>query len=187
MALNLPRLPRMTPLTDPGGGPSVAFQNWWQNVVEALESQETAQDGILDDLATQLASINAVTASNAISASWISPSSVLTAADAGSDATITIASFTRLYDDGSSVSITGGNLTGLAYSTIYAVYYDDTTRENETPTFVATTDTGEARHNFVGGRHYIDTITTPAASDPPTSGGGYSPPGGGGDDGLPLP
>ena len=41
---------------------------------------------------------------------------------------------------------------------------------------------GTARHNYVTGRHYVDTITTPAMGGGATGGGGYVPPGGGGGD-----
>lgn len=141
-------------------------------------------DRMLTDLAqadadAAQASAAAVTLSNAISASWIQPGSVVSASDAGSNATITIANFTRYYDDTTSVAVTGGAITGLAYSTTYAVYYDDSTRANVTPTFVATTTVAHARHNYASGRHYLDTVTTPASGGGGTTGGGYTPPGGG--------
>lgn len=196
MEFRLPRLQSNVALVAADGKPTQAFHRWWQSVVETIEQQEALQDATIlavqqaqadiiaaqADLATQLAAINAVTTANAISASWMTPPSVLTATDAGSDATITVANFTRFYDDGSSVAVTGGDLTGLAYETTYAVYYDDATRAATTPTFVATTLTGTARHNYASGRHYVDTITTPASGGSGTSGGGYTPPGGGGGD-----
>lgn len=182
MALRLPRLPRGARLAEANGAVSLEFQNWWQSVVTAIEAQEASQDAIISDLAAQLAAINAVTRSNAISASWITPANPLTASDTGSAARITIANFTRYYDDGTSVAITGANLNSLAYSTLYSIYYDDTTRANGTPTFVATTFGGQARHNFAPGRHFVGSITTPASGGGGTSGGGYMPPGGGGTD-----
>lgn len=196
MAFRLPRLQSNVALVNAGGKPTSEFQRWWQSVIETLETQEQLQDATIlaiqqaqadiiaaqNELATQLAAINAVTTANAISASWMTPPSVLAAADAGTDATITIANFTRYYDDGGSVSVTGSDITGLAYETTYAVYYDDATRAATAPAFVATTLTGAARHNFASGRHYVDTITTPASGGGGTSGGGYTPPGGGGGD-----
>lgn len=207
MTFKLPTLPRGVPLTDRDGKPTQQFQTWWQSVVTANETQEELQDATIvalqtaqldiiatqealedanaaiiatqDELAAQLAQIIAVTNSNAISASWIAPASVLTASDAGTDATITIANFTRFYDDGTSVAVTGGDITGLDYSTLYAVYYDDATRASTTPTLVATTFTGTARHNFAPGRHFVGTVTTPASGGAVIDGGSFVPPGGG--------
>ena len=199
--LKLPTLPRGISLVDKTGLPSVQFQTWWQSVVRAVQAQEASQDQIIADLqavqaeqAAQLVQIlealdlaaaaqvsaDAVTTANAISASWISPAAVLMAEDAGTNASITIDDFTRFYDDGTNTDVTGGTLTGLAYSTLYSIYYDDPTRADETPTFVATTFGGQARHNFAPGRHFVGTVTTPAAGAPPNDGGGYVPPGGGG-------
>lgn len=190
----LPRLLRGAQLTTPDGQPTQAFQQWWQSFAKTIEDQEAAQNTLLaaiqavqDDLAAQLALItaaqstaDAVTLANAISASWIVPGSVSSAADTGGGtASITIANFTRFYDDQTSVAVTGAVLTGLANATQYAVYYDDATRANTAPTFHATTLLAEARHNYVSGRHYLDTITTPAGGGGGTSGGGYTPPGGG--------
>jgi len=196
MALRLPTLPRGVALTDGSGLPTTQFQVWWQSVVRAVETQETLQDATIvalqaaqldiiaaqEELADQLEAILAVTTANAISASWITPSSVLTATDAGADATITVANFTRFYDDGTSAVITGGAITGLSYSTLYSVFYDDTTRADTTPTFQATTLGGQARHNFAPGRHFVGTVTTPASGGGGTTGDGYTPPGGGGGD-----
>lgn len=199
MSFRLPRLPR--PLADAVfGNYAQQFQTFWQSFAKAIEDQEELQDATIvalqtaqldiiaaqealedanDALAAQLAQIIAVTTANAISASWIAPASVLTASDAGTDATITIANFTRFYDDGTSVAVIGGDITGLAYSTLYAVYYDDATRASTTPTLVATTFTGTARHNFAAGRHFVGTVTTPASGGAPATGGDYTPPGGG--------
>jgi hypothetical protein len=115
-----------------------------------------------------------------ISASATSPSNILTASDAGTDATITIASHTRLYGDATSLSVTGGSITGLAYSTIYGVYYDDTTTANTTPTYHATTTLKNAMANFAAGRHYCGQVTTPASGGGSTSGSGAQPPQGSG-------
>jgi hypothetical protein len=193
VSFNLPRLPRDIAVTGSDGKPSIQLQRWWQSVVTAIETQELLQDATIAQvqatqlelaatqaaLVEQLEAILAVTTANAISASWIAPPMVLTASDAGTDATIAVANFTRFYDDGTSKAVTGSNIAGLAYGTLYAVYYDDTTRDNATPIFVATTFTGTARHNFAPGRHFVGTITTPASGGAPTDGGDYTPPGGG--------
>lgn len=183
----LPEL-RRVPLVDKEGLPTLVHQKWWQDLVTNLR-------GALTDLQDQLTAIqaaqaaadaaqttaNSVATANAISSSFISPSSVLIGTDAGSDATISISDFTRYYPDiGTSVNITSiPDITGLSYTTQYYIYYDDATLANTSPTFVATTNSLICRHNYVAGRHYVDTILTPAAAGSPTSGGGYSPPGGG--------
>jgi hypothetical protein len=165
--------------------PTLAFTVWFQRVLEAQRATDAAQDAVTDDLAEQLALIQATQRRDAISSSYTAPSAVLTASDAGSNATITIAAHTRFYGDETSLAVAGGSLTGLAYSTIYAVYYDDSTRADTTPTYVSTTTINEAQNNYVAGRHLVGTVTTPAAAGPPTSGGtsppgsGYTPVGGG--------
>lgn len=218
MEFRLPRLPRGIKIAGKGGEPTTDFARWWQSTIEKIEAQEALQDETIaqvqanqldiiaaqDELASQLeqiiaaqsaadaaqASADAVTLQNAISSSFIVPSSVLGATDAGSDATINVAAFTRHYDDGApSVSVSAGSITGLAYETVYSVYYDDADRDDTAPTFVATTSGVEARHNYALGRHFVGIITTPASGGADTDGGGYSAPGGGGfnDDGTSLP
>jgi hypothetical protein len=78
-----------------------------------------------------------------------------------------IASHTRVYPvqgsiDVPDVSITGGTLPGLAYTTTYYVYYDDTTLALTAPTFVATTTPATAQVGAAAGRHFVGVITTPA-------------------------
>lgn len=118
------------------------------------------------------------------------PTNVLTATDAGTTATITIANHTRYYPvqgtyDVPDVSITGASITGLAFSTTYYVYYDDTTLADTTPSFVATTSANTAQVGFAAGRHLVGKITTPADGGGGTSGGGMLPPGGGGGTAIP--
>ena len=50
--LRLPRLDSMTRYIDDQGRTTLDLQRFWQEVVEALEGQEAAQDQILADLAT---------------------------------------------------------------------------------------------------------------------------------------
>jgi hypothetical protein len=107
----------------------------------------------------------------------------LSATDAGADATISISSHTRKYSDTSSVSVNSGTLTGLAYSTTYTIYYDQTSRAGGSVTYHATTDPNTGLANAAAGRHLCGKITTPAAGAgdtgggvaPPSGGGGYSP------------
>ena len=192
MSFRLPRLQKTIEIVTKDRLPNLQFQRWWQSVIGKIEAQEAAQDQIISDLAgavadiaqaqadlaAQLLKINAVTLVNDISASWTQPSAVLTASDAGSDATITIADFMRYYDIAAVVDVTGGSITGLAYETTYAIYYDDATQEDENPAFAATTDVKTARYNYAAGRHYLGEVTTPAIGGGDT-GGGPNPPGGG--------
>jgi hypothetical protein len=117
--------------------------------------------------------------------SYPNPGSILTGTDAGVSATISIASHTRVYPIQGTykvpdVSISSGSITGLAYSTFYYVYYDDTTLTVTNPTFIATTNAATAQVGAADGRHFVGFITTPAAAAPPTTGDGGGTPGGGG-------
>jgi hypothetical protein len=139
----------------------------------------TAAASAASDAATAQTTANTVNRNDSISTSWTSPGSILSASDAGSNATITISAHTRKYTDVSSVSVNGGSLTGLSYSTSYAVYYDQTSRAGGAVTYHATTDPNVALPNAAAGRHFCGKILTPAAAGAATS-GGVSPPGGGG-------
>ena len=172
MTLQLPPLPEFQPRWED-------FQAWWQQIKEAIERNEQAQQILFDAIDEALGDAGTgLIGRAAILGSFSIPTLTLTATDAGSDVTISIASHIRRYGDGSELAITGGSLTGNAYSTVYAVYYDDDTRANASPSFVATTDLETAQHNYVTGRHYVGTVTTPAAAGPATTGG--SPPAGSG-------
>jgi type II secretory pathway pseudopilin PulG len=116
---------------------------------------------------------------DSISTSWTSPGTILSATDAGSNATITVSNHTRKYTDVSSKSVTGGTVTGLAYSTTYTIYYDQTSRAGGSVTYHATTDPNVGLANAAAGRHWCGKITTPASGGGGTS-GGVDPPGGGG-------
>lgn len=172
MALQLPPLPEFQPTWS-------TFQTWWQQVKEAIERNEEAQQILFDAIDEILGEQGTgVVGQLAILGSYSIPTLTLTAADVGASVTITVASHIRRYADATEVAVTGGTVTGLAYSTVYAVYYDDATRTLATPTFVATTDLETGQHNYAEGRHYLGTVTTPAAAGPPTTGG--SPPAGSG-------
>lgn len=152
-----------------------------------LSSLETGLDNIQSEIgalaAAQAAQATANTAHNndKLTSSSIIPANVMTASDAGTDASVIIANHTRLYGDASQIAVTGATLTGLAYSTTYGVYYDDPTFTNATPTYHATTTASNALNNFVAGRHFLGTVTTPASGGAATT-GGSSPPGTGGVD-----
>ncbi len=152
------RLPRLGSTQPPWG----QFQVMWQQMVEKIE-------GRIDDL-------EAAELRVAIGQSFTVPTLMLTATDAGASATITIANHRRVYSDGTALDVTGGTITGLAYSTNYAVYYDDDGRSDATPAYVATTDLKEGQSNYVAGRHYAGSVRTPAALGAATT-GGVPPPG----------
>lgn len=184
MAFDLPRLPPTQPDWS-------TFQLWWQQVVDKVEAQETAQDTLLAQIvaaqnAAAAAAADAAAAQSTadtaekndkISSSWTSPGSVLTATDAGSDATITIAAHTRNYGDGTTVSVSGASKTGKAYSTAYYVYYNDPSLAGGAVSYQVTTSATTAAPNKTSGRHFVGKVTTPAAAAPPTT-GGTVPPGG---------
>lgn len=141
--------------------------------IEAAQAAADAAQATATDSARETARIN----------SYTNPGIVLSASDTGSSATITIADHTRVYPvDGGinvpDVAITGASLTGLAYSTEYYIYYDDTTLAVTAPTFIATTVAATAQVGAGAGRHCLSFITTPAAGGGATSGGGTGTPGG---------
>lgn len=179
------------------------FQVWWQQVLSNLQgelgalaaaqaalaaavaAQTTANTAVTNAATAQTtantadSTANTVKRDDSISTSWTSPGSILSAADAGANATITIANHTRKYSDTSSVSVTGSTITALAYSTLYDVYYDQTSRAGGAVTYHATTNPNTGMANAAAGRHWCGSITTPAAAGAATSGGVYPPASGG--------
>lgn len=172
MALQLPPLPEFQPRWED-------FQAWWQQIKEAIERNEEAQALLFDAINDILGEEGTgLVGRVSLLGSFTIPTLVLTASDAGANVTISVAAHIRRYGDGTELAVAGGNLTGKSYSTKYAIYYDDETREDGTPSYVATTDLETAQHNYEAGRHYVGTVTTPAAAGAPTTGG--SPPAGSG-------
>lgn len=183
MAFTLPRLPSGTVRPED-------MQVWWQQVVEAIEAQETAQNDLITQLTDAQTAITDAQNRLAIGLSWTVPSKVLTASDGGSSATIAIASHTRIYANGIQNALPAATLTGLAYSTAYGVYYDPISLGDSSPVYHATTDLKSAQHNYVPLRVMVGVVQTPAAAAPPvTSGnippGTYSGPGSYNDGALP--
>lgn len=202
MPLTLPPFIRSLKLVEADGTPTIQMQQFMQAYSAAIISNDTAQAALLDEIAEILgltdaletaveaaqdsadtATAAAATAQSAAdganSVASLTNSGVtgltLGASDAGASATITISAHTRVYGDGTSLAITGASITGLAYSTVYYVYYDDPTRADTTPSFLTTTsDTTAAQ---TGDRHLVGRVTTPAAAAPPNSGDGVQPPG----------
>lgn len=176
------RLPNVG-IVDANGRPTLAFTRWWQKVLEAQEATDAAQDAAIASIAAAQATATAAVRESARINSYTTPTNVLTAADVGSTATITVAAHTRVYPvqgtyDVADVSVGGGTITGLAFSTEYAVYYDDTTLASTTPTYQATTTIKNAQVGAAAGRHFVGTVTTPADGGGGTTGGGGYPPGG---------
>lgn len=199
----LPRFRSDVALVDASGKPTITFQRWWQSVVTKIEAQEAAQDALLEQIsdvlgltedletavtAAQTAADDAQVAADAAATSADGANSVaaltnsgvsgctITATDAGANVTVAVSAHTRLYGDGTSLAIAGPtNITGLAYSTTYFIYYDDATRLDTTPTYATTTNEGTAAQT--GDRHLVGRVVTPAAAAPPTDGDYVQPPG----------
>lgn len=154
------------------------FQVWWQAVLASLKAElgalAAAQAALAAAVAAQ-STADTVKRTDKISGSSVVPANVLSASDAGSNASVTVAAHTRVYGDGSQLSVGGHTFTGKSYSTKYAVYYNDATTSDTTPTYQITTTLSNAVANFATGRHFVGTITTPAAAAGPTSGGTSAP------------
>ena len=194
MALRARKFQQSLPIVDSQGRPTPEFLrvlNEQVDIVNAILAVTTlansAQSAANAAQATATASARELARIN----SYTAPTSVLSASDNGADARITVIAHTRVYPvqgtiDVPDVSIAGPvNLNGLAFSTQYAVYYDDTTLADTTPTYQATTTLADAQVGAAPGRHFVGVVTTPADGGGGTTGGGGSPPGGGG--GFPIP
>lgn len=186
--LRLPRFDRSIAIVTDNKTPTLPFHQWWDNCLKKIEeaitgiqSALTAAGIALDAAAVAQAAAKAAqnTADDVTSVSKLSGSGVtgctITASDAGSGASITISTHTRVYSDGSSVSVTGNTITGLAYSTIYYIYYDDPSFAGGTVAYQTTTTQSVAAQT--SGRHLVGQVTTPAAGQPVTNGLKPQPPG----------
>lgn len=98
----------------------------------------------------------------------------LTGSDAGASASIAISAHDRVYGDGTTVSVNSGNLTGLSYSTLYYVYYVQSSRAGGAVTYQSTTSQTTAAQT--GDNHLVGSVTTPAAAAPSTTGKYLLPP-----------
>lgn len=193
MAFKLPRFDRSIPIVYDNKTPTLPFQQWWDM---ALKKIEAAIVGIQDALtaagialdaaaaaeaaaATAQTAADSVTATAKLSSSGVSGCTI-TGTDVGTDVTVAISSHTRLYGDGTSVAVTGGNVTGLLYSTLYYIYYDDPAFAGGAVTYQATTSDATAAQT--GNRHLVGSVLTPAAGSPPEGGKLVKPPGVGGID-----
>jgi hypothetical protein len=185
MPLILPRLPQSEP-----SWPD--FQIWWQEMATAIEENFNSLESVALDTATALAAANAasdaadnatsvaeeVSTQNVLAGSWVT-GLALSAASAGASATINISAHIRHYPqaDGSivDVAVNAGSVTGLAFSTLYYLYYDDPALAGGAVVYHATTVENDAA--MIGDRHTVGAVKTPASGGAGTSGSGTRPPG----------
>lgn len=132
-------------------------------IVERLAAAE-AQAAAAQQQAT------ATAAADALTKSYVSPSSVLTASSSGS---VTIAAHTRVYGNGSSAAVNAGSLSGFAAGTYLTIYYEDAAREGGAVVYQATTDLIAQ----VGTTHIVGSATIPAPGQVDSGGTTVPPPG----------
>src|SRR6478736_8598681 len=120
MPLQLPPLPEFQPTW-------ASFQAWWQQVKEAIERNEEAQQILFDAIDDAISGGDGLTNQTAILGSFSIPTMTITATDVGADVTIAIAAHVRRYGNGTELAVGAGSVTGLSYSTTYGIYYDDPT------------------------------------------------------------
>jgi hypothetical protein len=140
----------------------------------AADGAQTAADNAQNAADNAQTAAEEASAATAIANSYVTGVTI-TATDAGASATINISAHTRYYADGTNVAVTGGSVTGLAYSTLYYIYYDQASRAGGAVTYQATTS--EATAAQVGDRHTVGSVTTPAAAAPDNTGDFVYPPG----------
>jgi len=186
--LQIPPLPVM----EPSWG---TFQVWWQQVKLELEANARATQMALDQINKILTGTGidtgtgdpgeeppwgGLTRQAAILGSFTIPTLVLSSVvGPGPKAQINIIDHVRRYGDTVQQGCGPRSITDLDFSTVYAVFYDDSKRNQAIPNYRATKYPQEAQHNYVAGRHYVGTIKTcDAAGASGTTGGG--PPAGSG-------
>jgi uncharacterized membrane protein YgcG len=188
MAFILPKLDRLIKMVQNDQTPTYTYHRWWQDFAKGIEQAlNSLQDAIDAAAAAQAAAdaantaaanaqnaADAVTSDQALINSYVT-GVTLTGVDTGSNAKVTVSTHTRNYADGTSVSVTGADVTGLSYSTLYYIYYDQASRAGGTVTYVATTSIATAAQ--LGDRHLVGSVTTPAAAAGNTSGLYVHPPG----------
>lgn len=191
MALKLPRLEARTPIADGRGLPVMSFHQWWDKFAKSIEDAFNQLEASVTAIAAAQAAANAANAAaaaaNAAAADASAQAAIansgvtgatITATDAGANATVNITAHTRVYGDGTSVSVNAGSVTGLSYSTLYYIYYDQASRAGGAVTYQATTSQTTAAQT--GNRHLVGSVTTPAAAAPDTGGNYVGAPGVGG-------
>jgi len=164
MAVELPKLSaRASIVQDSPGQPTIPAHYDFIELFNKLS--QTTQD--------QLNQINSILAA----ISWPVGVTIQGVAD-GATAKITISAHTRVSLT-NAVSLDAGEVTGLAYATLYYVYYDDQNRTGGAVTYQASTDILDAFASVDNPyRLNVGSVTTPATSgDPPTDGTPAGPPG----------
>jgi len=164
MAVELPKLSaRASIVQDAPGQPAIPAH---YDFIELFNKfSQTVQD--------QLNTINSILAA----ISWPVNVTIQGVAD-GATAKVTISAHTRVSLT-VAVSLDAGEVTGLAYATLYYISYDDPTRAGGAVTYMAYTDVLDAFASVDNPyRLNVGSVTTPATSgDPPTDGTPAGPPG----------
>lgn len=181
MALRIPRLNSRVRIADRNGYPTREFHMWWGTAAKAIEdSFNQLAAAVAATAAAQAAATAAQVTANAAAAAAATASATATIGSSGTIgaslqgfddtlfAAISITTHTRVYGDGASVSVTAGNVFGLAFSTLYYVYYDDPTRAGGAVTYFATTSQTTATQT--GARHLVGQVQTPASGALPNGG-----------------
>jgi hypothetical protein len=88
-------------------------------------------------------------------------SNPLTATDAGASATVDIAAFTMRTGSKGDISYNSGSVVGLSYSTLYYVYFDDSTLAGGAPSGGYLATTTKATANDGAARFFLGSIYTP--------------------------
>ncbi len=162
--VDLPRLSSSAPITQDGPGKPGLEPHY--NYVEFFNRLIGSIEGELNQINSLIAAI-----------SWPYGLTIHGVAD-GATAKITRSAHTRV-SLSTAVAVDGGEVTGLAYATLYYVFYDDPSRAGGAVTYDATTvqlDAFASTDNPY--RLFVGSVTTPATSgDPPTDGTPAGPPG----------
>ena len=171
MTLRLPRMQSTLPLVNTGAGtPDLTFIQWWNDfanqiensvndISEALEAAGIAQD-TADSALSEADQALSEAVLLALAGSGVE-SNPLTSTDAGSDATISIDAHQRTYADGRTVSVDAGTITGLAYDTLYYVFYSDPDQLGGAVSYESVTTDNDASQ--LGSRHLVGRVSTPEA------------------------
>lgn len=195
MANKLPFLQESIQIVQDNKRPSIAFRQWWQSVIRAIQdilasiqdnidaieaALEAADIAIAAADAAQTAADAAQTAADtaqgtgdeAAAIASLTNSGVsgctITATDVGTDVSVAISNHTRVYGNGDQVAVTGNTVVGLLYSTTYYIYYVDAARTGGAVTYLVSTNSLDAAQT--GDTHFVGRVTTPAAAAPPSNG-----------------
>lgn len=185
MAVRLPRLLNSTELVDDQRRPSLAFQRYWQSLVELIERAINAiaeLTGITDQLdeaikanqeATREAREAAAAAKEAadqaavqadatkreaaLQGSYVEPASNLSA----TPTTITISGHTRRYADGASVTVNGGTVLATGAGDTDYISYVDKGRVGGSVTYIAST----TPPTQTGDTHVVGAVMIPTTGE----------------------